>query len=156
MGLSYFTFFIYGLISSAGLTNKNIDFKQSLVEINVHDITKNMEMLNHFVERHLLESEEEERSRIMSVRKQEEYEVKKRQYLEKKNERLNEIQTRLKIIKKRREESMVALRENGEKLVINKYTIKQAERYLNDLVWLSVFSLLVMCLGRVMTKVSFK
>jgi len=138
------------------LSNESIEFRRNLVEMNVHDITKNVELLNHFVERHLLETREEERSKLMSIRRPEEHAKKKRAYSEKKKERLNEIQSRLKIIKKRRYESTVNLKENGENLIINKYLIKKSERYLNDLVWLSVFSLLVIFLGSLMTKVGFK
>jgi hypothetical protein len=156
MGLSYFTFFIHGLISSTVLGNESIEFKRNLVEINIHDITKNVEMLNNFVESHLLKSKEEERSKLMSIRSPAEHAKKKRAYSVIKEERLNEIQSRLKIIKKRRYQSMVDLRENGKNLVKNKYLIKESERYLKDLVWLSVFSLLVMCLGSLMAKTGFK
>lgn len=156
MGLSYFTFFIHGLIGSAVLSNESIEIKRNLVEKNVHDITKNVEIVNHLVESHLLKSEEEERSKLMSIRSPAEHAKKKRVYSEMKKERLDEIQSRLKIIKKRRYESMVDLRENGKNLVINKYLIKKSERYLRDLVWLSVFSLLVMCLGSLMAKAGFK
>ncbi len=156
MGLSYFTFFIHGLISSAVLSNESIEFKRNLVEIKVHDITKNVEMLNHYVESHLQESKEEERSKLMLIRSLAEHAKKKRAYSEKKKERLNEIQSRLKIIKKRRYESAVDIRENGKNLVINKHLIKKSERYLKDLVWLSIFSLLVMCLGSLMAKAGFK
>jgi hypothetical protein len=156
MGLSYFTFFIHGLISSAVLSNESIEFRRNLVEINVHDITKNVEMLNSFAESHLLETNEEERSKLMSVRSPAEHAKKKRAYSERKKERLNEIQSRLKVIKKRRDKSTVDLRENGKNLVINKHLIKKAEHYLNDLVWLSVFSLSVMCLGILMAKTGFR
>lgn len=71
-------------------------------------------MLNNFVESHLLESKVEERSKFMSIRSPAEYAKKKKVYLEMKKERLNEIQSRLKIIKKRRYENMVDLRENGK------------------------------------------
>jgi uncharacterized protein YktB (UPF0637 family) len=113
-------------------------------------------MLNSFAESHLLETNEEERSKLMSVRSPAEHAKKKRAYSERKKERLNEIQSRLKVIKKRRDKSTVDLRENGKNLVINKHLIKKAEHYLNDLVWLSVFSLSVMCLGILMAKTGFR
>ena len=156
MGMIFFTFFIHGLTSNALLSNVNIELKRKLVEINVHDTTKNAELLRHFIENHLLETEKENYSKLMSVRKPEEHAKKKKEYLEKRKKRLSEIQSRLKTIKINRNKNAVDLKENGESLVINKNLIRKAERYLNESIWLFVFSLSVMCLGSLMAKVGFK
>jgi hypothetical protein len=156
MGMIFFIFFIHGLTSNALLSNVNIEFKRKLVEINVHDTTKNAELLRHFIENHLLETEKEDRSKLISIRKPEEHAKKKKEYLDKRKERSSEIQSRLKIIKKSRDKNTVDLKENGENLVINKNLIRKVEQYLNGSIWLSVFSLSVMCLGSLMAKVGFK
>jgi hypothetical protein len=156
IGMIFFIFFIHGLTSNVLLSNESIEFKRKLIEINVHDITKNVEILDHFVERHLLEIEKEESSKLMSIRRPEEHAKKKREYLEKRKIRLSEIQSRLKAIKKKRNKSTVDLKENGESLAINKNLIRKAERHLNDSIWLSIFSLWVMCLGILVAKVGFK
>ena len=155
MGMTYFTFFIHGLISSAALSGESIEFRRSLVEKHIHDITKKTEILNYLVEIHLLRNKEEARSKLESIRNPAEHIKKKRAYSEKKNKRLNEIQRRLKNIKKWRHESTVKLKENGKKLITNKYLIEKTGRYLDNLIWLSVFSLSVICLGSLMTKVGF-
>ncbi len=51
---------------------------------------------------------------------------------------------------------MADLKESGINLAKNKNLIKKAERYLNDSIWLSIFSLSLMWLGGLMTKVGFK
>ncbi len=155
MGMSYFIFFIHGLINSAALSSKSIEFRQSLVEMHIHDIAKKTEILNYLVERHLLKNKAEERSKLESIRSPAEHIKKKRAYSEKKNKRLNDIQRRLKNIKKLRYKSTAKLKESDKKLIANKYLIEKAGRYFDSLIWLSTFSLLVICLGSLMTKVGF-
>ena len=156
MGMIFFIFFIHGLTSNALLSNVNIEFKGRLVEINVHDTTKNTELLRHYIENHLLEIEKENYSKLISIRKPEEHAKKKRAYSEKRKERLSEIESRLRIIKKSRDKNTADLKKNGENLVINKNLIRKAEWYLNESIWLFVFSLSVICLGSLMAKVGFK
>jgi len=156
MGMIFFIFFIHGLTSNALLSNENIEFKRKLIEINVHDTTKNAELLRNFIENHLLETKKENHSKLVSIRKPEVHAKKKKEYSERRKKRLSEIQSRLKTIKKSRDKNTVDLKENGKNLVINKNLIKKAERYLNESIWLSFFSLSVMCLGSLMAKVGFK
>jgi len=156
IGMMFFIFYIYGLTSNALLSNVNIELKRKLIEINVHDTTKNAEQLKHFIENHLLETEKENYSKLISVRRPEEHAKKKKEYLEKRKKRLSKIQSKLETIKKNRNKNTVDLKENGESLVRNKNQIRKAERYLNESIGLFVFSLLVICLGSLMAKVGFK
>jgi len=156
MGMIFFIYFIQGLTSNVLLSNINIELKRKLIEINVHDTTKSAEQLRYFIEKHLLETEKENYSKLISVRKPEEYAKKKKEYLENRKKRLSEIQSKLKTIKKNRNKNTADLKENGESLVINKNLIRKAEQYLNRSIWLFIFSLLVICLGSLMAKVGFK
>ena len=156
IGMMFFIFYIYGLTSNALLNNVNIELKRKLIEINVHDTTKNAEQLKHFIETHLLETEKENYSKLISVRKPKEHAKKKKEYLERRKKRLSKIQSKLETIKKNRNKNTVDLKENGESLVRNKNQIRKAERYLNESIGLFVFSLLVICLGSLMAKVGFK
>ena len=156
IGMIFFTFYIYGLTSNALLNNVNIELKRKLIEINVHDTTKNAELLELFIENHLLETKQENHSKLMSVRKPEEYAKKKKEYLKNRKKRLSEIQSKLETIKKNRNKNTVDLKKNGESLVINKNLIRKAERYLNESIWLFVFSLFIICLGSLMAKIGFK
>jgi phosphoenolpyruvate carboxylase len=83
MGMIFFIFFIHGLTSNALSSNVNIELKRKLIEINVHDTTKNVELLRHLIENHLLVTEKENYSKLISVRKPEEHAKKKKEYLEK-------------------------------------------------------------------------
>ena len=152
----FFIFFIHGLTSNAVLSNVNIEFKGRLIELNVHDTIKNTELLRHIIEKHLLETKIEDYSKLFSIRKPEEHARKKKEYSEKRKERLSEIESRLRIIKKNRDKNTSNLRKNGENLVINKNLIRKAERYLNESIWLFVFSLSVIFLGSLMAKIGFK
>jgi len=151
-----FALFIYGLTSDALLGNDNIEIERKFIEINVHDTTNNVDTLDHFVEQHLLATEKEARSELMSIRRTEEHARKKKENLKKRKERLSEIQDKLKAINKMRSKNMTDLKESGINLAKNKNLIKKAERYLNDSIWLSIFSLSLMLLGGLMTKVGFK
>lgn len=156
MGLISFALFIYGLTSDALLGNDNIEFERKSIEINVHDTTNNVDTLDHFVEQHLLATEKEARSELMSIRRTEEHAREKKENLKKRKERLSEIQDKLKAINKMRSKNMADLKESGINLAKNKNLIKKAERYLNESIWLSIFSLSLMLLGGLMTKVGFK
>lgn len=156
MGLISFAFFIHGLTSDALLGNDNMETESKFIELNVRDTIKNVEMLGYIVEQHLLATEKETRSEIMSIRRTEEHAKEKEENLKKRKERLSEIQDKLKAIKKMRSKNTTDLKENGESLAKNKSLIKKAERYLNDSVWLSIFSVSVMLLGGLTTKVGFK
>ena len=156
IGMMFFIFYIYGLTSNALLSNVNIELKRKLIEINVRDTTKNAEQLKHFIEEHLLETEKENYSKLISVRKPEEHAKKKKEYLEKRKKRLSKIQSELETIKKNRNKNTVDLKENGERLVRNKNQIRKAERYLNESIGLFIFSLLIICLGSLTAKVGFK
>ena len=156
MGLISFAFFIHGLTSDALLGNDNIETESKFIELNVRDTIKNAKILGYIVEQHLLAAEKETRSEIMSIRRTEEHAKEKEGNLKKRKERLSEIQDKLKAIKKMRSKNTTDLKENGESLVKNKSLIKKAERYLNDSVWLSIFSVSVMLLGGLIAKVSFK
>ncbi len=57
MGLISFVFFIHGLTSDALLGNDNIETERKFIEINVHDTTKNVEILDHLVKQHLFSTE---------------------------------------------------------------------------------------------------
>ena len=92
----------------------------------------------------------------MSIRRTEEHAKEKEGNLKKRKERLSEIQDKLKAINKMRSKNTTDLKENGESLAKNKSLIKKAERYLNDSVWLSIFSVSVMLLGGLTAKVGFK
>ena len=156
IGMIFFIFYIYGLTSNALINNVNIELKRKLIEINVHDTTKNVELLKLFIENHLLETKKENHSKLISVRKPKEHAKKKKEYLEKRKSRLSEIRGKLETIRKNRNKNTVNLKENAESLIINKNLIRKAERYLNESIWLFVFSLLVICLGSLMAKVGFK
>jgi len=71
-GLISFALFIHGLTSNALLGNDNIKIESKFIEINVQDTTKHVEILDHFVEQHLLATEKEARSELMSIRRSEE------------------------------------------------------------------------------------
>ncbi len=156
IGLISFALFIYGLTSDALLGNDNIEIERKFIEINVHDTTNNVDTLDHFVGQHLLATEKEARSELMSIRRTEEHAREKKENLKKRKERLSEIQDKLKAINKMRSKNMADLKESGINLAKNKNLIKKAERYLNDSIWLSIFSLSLMWLGGLMTKVGFK
>ena len=155
-GLISFALFIHGLTSNALLGNDNIKIESKFIEINVQDTTKHVEILDHFVEQHLLATEKEARSELMSIRRSEEHAREKKENLKKRKERLSEIQDKLKAINKMRSKNMADLKEIGINLAKNKNLIKKAERYLNESIWLSIFSLSLMLLGGLMTKVGFK
>jgi len=156
MGLISFAFFIHGLTGDALLGNDNMETESKFIELNVRDTIKNAEMLGYIVEQHLLATDKETRSEIMSIRRTEEHAKEKEGNLKMRKERLSEIQDKLKAIKKMRSKNTTDLKENGESLVKNKSLIKKAERYLNDSVWLSIFSVSVMLLGGLIAKVGFK
>jgi ElaB/YqjD/DUF883 family membrane-anchored ribosome-binding protein len=156
MGLISFAFFIHGLTSDALLGDDNIESESKFIELNVRDTIKNAKKLSYIVEQHLLATEKETRSELMSIRRTEEHAKEKEENLKKRKERLSEIQDKLKAIKKMRSKNTTDLKENGESLAKNKSLIKKAERYLNDSVWLSIFSVSVMLLGGLIAKVSFK
>ena len=156
MGLISFAFFIHGLTSDALLGDDNIESESKFIELNVRDTIKNAKKLSYIVEQHLLATEKETRSELMSIRRTEEHAKEKEKNLKKRKERLSEIQDKLKAIKKMRSKNATDLKENGESLVKNKSLIKKAERYLNDSVWLSIFSVSVMLLGGLIAKVGFK
>ncbi len=156
MALISFAFFVHGLTSDALLGNGNIEIESKFIELNVRDTIKNAEILGYIVEQHLLATEKETHSEIMSIRRTEEHAKEKEGNLKKRQERLSEIQDKLKAINKMRSENTTDLKENGESLAKNKSLIKKAERYLNDSVWLSIFSVSVMLLGGLTAKVGFK
>ena len=156
MALISFAFFVHGLTSDALLGNGNIEIESKFIELNVRDTTKNAEILGYIVEQHLLATKKETRSEIMSIRRTEEHAKEKEGNLKKRKERLSEIQDKLKAINKMRSKNTTDLKENGESLAKNKSLIKKAERYLNDSVWLSIFSVSVMLLGGLTAKVGFK
>lgn len=156
MALISFSFFVHGLTSDALLGNGNIEIESKFIELNVRDTIKNAEILGYIVEQHLLASEKETHSEIMSIRRTEEHAKEKEGNLKKRKERLSEIQDKLKAINKMRSKNTTDLKENGESLAKNKSLIKKAERYLNDSVWLSIFSVSVMLLGGLTAKVGFK
>ncbi len=156
MALISFAFFVHGLTSDALLGNGNIEIESKFIELNVRDTIKNAEILGYIVEQHLLASEKETHSEIMSIRRTEEHAKEKEGNLKKRKERLSEIQDKLKAINKMRSKNTTDLKENGESLAKNKSLIKKAERYLNDSVWLSIFSVSVMLLGGLTAKVGFK
>lgn len=156
MALISFAFFVHGLTSDALLGNGNIEIERKFIELNVRDTIKNAEILGYIVEQHLLATEKETHSEIMSIRRTEEHAKEKEGNLKKRKERLSEIQDKLKAINKMRSKNTTDLKENGESLAKNKSLIKKAERYLNDSVWLSIFSVSVMLLGGLTAKVGFK
>jgi hypothetical protein len=156
MALISFAFFVHGLTSDALLGNGNIEIESKFIELNVRDTIKNAEILGYIVEQHLLATEKETHSEIMSIRRTEEHAKEKEGNLKKRKERLSEIQDKLKAINKMRSKNTTDLKENGESLAKNKSLIKKAERYLNDSVWLSIFSVSVMLLGGLTAKVGFK
>ncbi|MCH6584935.1 MAG: hypothetical protein IH810_03735 [Proteobacteria bacterium] len=155
-GLISFALFIHGLTSNALLGNDNIKIESKFIEINVQDTTKHVEILDHFVEQHLLATEKEARSELMSIRRSEEHAREKKENLQKRKERLSEIQDKLKAVNKMRSKNMADLKEIGKDLAKNKNVIRKAERYLNNSIWLFIFSLSIMWLGGLMTKVGFK
>jgi hypothetical protein len=120
MGLISFAFFIHGLTSDALLGNDNIETESKFIELNVRDTIKNAKKLGYIVEQHLLATEKETRSELMSIRRTEEHAKEKEENLKKRKERLSEIQDKLKAIKKMRSKNMTDLKENGESLVKNK------------------------------------
>ena len=156
MALISFAFFVHGLTSDALLGNGNIEIESKFIELNVRDTIENVEILGYIVEQHLLATKKEMRSEIMSIRRTEEHAKEKEGNLKKRKERLSEIQDKLKAINKMRSKNTTDLKENGESLAKNKSLIKKAERYLNDSVWLSIFSVSVMLLGGLTAKVGFK
>ncbi len=156
MALISFAFFVHGLTSDALLGNGNIEIESKFIELNLRNTIKNAEILGYIVEQHLLATEKETRSEIMSIRRTEEHAKEKERNLKKRKERLSEIQDKLKAINKMRSKNTTDLKENGESLAKNKSLIKKAERYLNDSVWLSIFSVSVMLLGGLTAKVGFK
>jgi hypothetical protein len=156
MALISFAFFVHGLTSDALLGNGNIEIERKFIELNVRDTIKHAEILGYIVEQHLLATEKETHSEIMSIRRTEEHAKEKEGNLKKRKERLSEIQDKLKAINKMRSKNTTDLKENGESLAKNKSLIKKAERYLNDSVWLSIFSVSVMLLGGLTAKVGFK
>ncbi len=156
MALISFAFFVHGLTSDALLGNGNIEIESKFIELNVRDTIKNAEILGYIVEQHLLATKKETHSEIMSIRRTEEHAKEKEGNLKKRKERLSEIQDKLKAINKMRSKNTTDLKENGESLAKNKSLIKKAERYLNDSVWLSIFSVSVMLLGGLTAKVGFK
>ena len=156
MALISFAFFVHGLTSDALLGNGNIEIESKFIELNVRNTIKNAEILGYIVEQHLLATKKETNSEIMSIRRTEEHAKEKEGNLKKRKERLSEIQDKLKAINKMRSKNTTDLKENGESLVKNKSLIKKAERYLNDSVWLSIFSVSVMLLGGLTAKVGFK
>jgi ElaB/YqjD/DUF883 family membrane-anchored ribosome-binding protein len=156
MALISFAFFVHGLTSDALLGNGNIEIESKFIELNVRDTIENVEILGYIVEQHLLATKKETRSEIMSIRRTEEHAKEKEGNLKKRKERLSEIQDKLKAINKMRSKNTTDLKENGESLAKNKSLIKKAERYLNDSVWLSIFSVSVMLLGGLTAKVGFK
>lgn len=156
MALISFAFFVHGLTSDALLGNGNIEIESKFIELNVRNTIKNAEILGYIVEQHLLATEKETHSEIMSIRRTEEHAKEKEGNLKKRKERLSEIQDKLKAINKMRSKNTTDLKENGESLAKNKSLIKKAERYLNDSVWLSIFSVSVMLLGGLTAKVGFK
>lgn len=156
MALISFAFFVHGLTSDALLGNGNIEIESKSIELNVRDTIRNAEILGYIVEQHLLATEKETHSEIMSIRRTEEHAKEKEGNLKKRKERLSEIQDKLKAINKMRSKNTTDLKENGESLAKNKSLIKKAERYLNDSVWLSIFSVSVMLLGGLTAKVGFK
>ncbi len=156
MALISFAFFVHRLTSDALSGNGNIEIESKFIELNVFDTIKNAEILGYIVEQHLLATEKETHSEIMSIRRTEEHAKGKEGNLKKRKERLSEIQDKLKAINKMRSKNTTDLKENGESLAKNKSLIKKAERYLNDSVWLSIFSVSVMLLGGLTAKVGFK
>jgi hypothetical protein len=156
MALISFAFFVHGLTSDALLGNGNIEIESKFIELNVGNTIKNAEILGYIVEQHLLATKKETHSEIMSIRRTEEHAKEKEGNLKKRKERLSEIQDKLKAINKMRSKNTTDLKENGESLAKNKSLIKKAERYLNDSVWLSIFSVSVMLLGGLTAKVGFK
>lgn len=156
MALISFAFFVHGLTSDALLGNGNIEIESKFIELNVRNTIKNTEILGYIVEQHLLATKKETHSEIMSIRRTEEHAKEKEGNLKKRKERLSEIQDKLKAINKMRSKNTTDLKENGESLAKNKSLIKKAERYLNDSVWLSIFSVSVMLLGGLTAKVGFK
>jgi hypothetical protein len=156
MALISFAFFVHGLTSDALLGNGNIEIESKFIELNVRNTIKNAEILGYIVEQHLLATKKETHSEIMSIRRTEEHAKEKEGNLMKRKERLSEIQDKLKAINKMRSKNTTDLKENGESLAKNKSLIKKAERYLNDSVWLSIFSVSVMLLGGLTAKVGFK
>jgi hypothetical protein len=156
MALISFAFFVHGLTSDALLGNGNIEIESKFIELNVRNTIKNAEILGYIVEQHLLATKKETHSEIMSIRRTEEHAKEKEGNLMKRKERLSEIQDKLKAINKMRSKNTTDLKENGESLAKNKSLIKKAERYLNDTVWLSIFSVSVMLLGGLTAKVGFK
>ena len=156
MALISFAFFVHGLTSDALLGNGNIEIESKFIELNVRNTIKNAEILGYIVEQHLLATKKETHSEIMSIRRTEEHAKEKEGNLKKRKERLSEIQDKLKAINKMRSKNTTDLKENGESLAKNKSLIKKAERYLNDSVWLSIFSISVMLLGGLTAKVGFK
>jgi hypothetical protein len=156
MALISFAFFVHGLTSDALLGNGNIEIESKFIELNVRNTIKNAEILGYIVEQHLLATKKETHSEIMSIRRTEEHAKEKEGNLKKRKERLSEIQDKLKAINKMRSKNTTDLKENGESLAKNKSLIKKAERYLNDSVWLSIFSVSVMLLGGLTAKVGFK
>jgi len=143
MALISFAFFVHGLTSDALLGNGNIEIESKFIELNVRNTIKNAEILGYIVEQHLLATKKETHSEIMSIRRTEEHAKEKEGNLKKRKERLSEIQDKLKAINKMRSKNTTDLKENGESLAKNKSLIKKAERYLNDSVWLSIFSVSV-------------
>ena len=156
MALISFAFFVHGLTSDALLGNGNIEIESKFIELNVRNTIKNAEILGYIVEQHLLATKKETHSEIMSIRRTEEHAKEKEGNLKKRKERLSEIQDKLKAINKMRSKNTTDLKENGESLAKNKSLIKKSERYLNDSVWLSIFSVSVMLLGGLTAKVGFK
>ena len=156
MALISFAFFVHGLTSDALLGNGNIEIESKFIELNVRNTIKNAEILGYIVEQHLLATKKETNSEIMSIRRTEEHAKEKEGNLKKRKERLSEIQDKLKAINKMRSKNTTDLKENGESLAKNKSLIKKSERYLNDSVWLSIFSVSVMLLGGLTAKVGFK
>jgi hypothetical protein len=156
MALVSFAIFIYGLTSEALLDNGNIEIESKFIELNVRDTTKDTEILGYAVKQHLLATEKESRSELMSIRRTEEHAKEKRENLKKRKKRLNEIQNKLQTIKKMRNKNTIDLKQNGKKMARNKSVIKKAERYLDNSIWLSIFSVFVMLLGGLTAKIGFK
>lgn len=156
MALIYFAIFIHGLTSEALLSNGNIEIESKLIELNVRNSTKDTKILGYVVKQHLLATEKEARSELMSIRRTEEHAKEKKENLRKRKKRLSEIQSKLESIKKMRNKNTIDLKQNGKKLTKNKIVIQKAEQYLDNSIWLSIFSVCVMLLGGLTAKVGFK
>lgn len=156
MALISFAIFIYGLTSEALLGNGKIEIESKFIELNVRDTIKDTEILRYVVKQHLLATEEEARSELMSIRRTEEHSKEKKENLKKRKKRLSEIQNKLRAIKKMRNKNIIDLKQNGKRLTKNKSVIKKAEWHLDNSIWLSIFSVSIMLLGGLLAKSGFK